>query len=144
MPLIRYRTGDRGVLEPNFKNAPCACGRSLPVLAVVEGRVDDSLYTRDGRRVGRLDPVFKKQLPVREAQIVQEALDRLRVRYVPAPGYTPDAGRSIVKRLQARMGEVEVILEELDEVPRTSNGKFQAVICNLSAEERGQLEKQAA
>ncbi len=130
MPLIRYRVGDRGTL-PAVVTA-CPCGRTLPILTSVEGRVDDVLYTPDGRRIGRLDPVFKAHLPVREAQIIQEALDRIRVRYVPAPNFSADAGRSIIERLQARMGPVEVILEPVKEVPRTANGKFRAVISHIS------------
>ena len=55
MPLIRYRLGDRGARAPE---APCPCGRSLAALASVDGRSDDVLYTRDGRSIGRLDPVF--------------------------------------------------------------------------------------
>lgn len=125
MPLVRYRVGDRGTLGPD---RPCGCGRSLPVLASVEGRADDVLVTADGRPIGRLDPVFKADLPVREAQIVQEAPDRVRIRYVPAPGFTAAAARSLITRLQARMGPVEVVLEELAEVPRTANGKFRAVV----------------
>src|SRR5206468_239017 len=81
MPLIRYRVGDRGILG-NSKEF-CPCGRTLPKLASVEGRSDDALYTSDGRRVGRLDPVFKMRLPLHEAQIIQETLNRVRVRYVP-------------------------------------------------------------
>jgi phenylacetate-CoA ligase len=137
MPLIRYRVGDRGALAT--EGAPCPCGRALPVLAGVEGRVDDVLYTVDGRRIGRLDPVFKASLPVREAQIIQEALSRVRVRYVPTPEFTSAAARSIVERLQARMGAVAVVLEPLAEVPREPNGKFRAVICRISAEEQSLL-----
>ena len=48
--------------------------------------MDDVLYTRDGRRVGRLDPVFKDRVAIREAQVIQDALDVVRVRYVPADG----------------------------------------------------------
>jgi len=129
MPLIRYRVGDRGSIAP--ADTSCACGRTLPILGSVEGRVDDVLYTSDGRRIGRLDPVFKAHLPVREAQIIQETLDRVRVRYVPAPNFTPDAGRSIIERLQARMGSLEVILEEVSDVPRTANGKFRAVVSHI-------------
>ena len=129
MPLVRYRVGDRGAIAA--ADMACSCGRTLPILASVEGRVDDVLYTRDGRRIGRLDPIFKTNLPVREAQIIQETLDRVRVRYVPAPGFTPGAGRSIVERLQARMGLVHVVLEEVDEMPRTANGKFRAVISHV-------------
>jgi phenylacetate-CoA ligase len=131
MPLIRYRVGDRGVLPA--VDTPCSCGRALPAMASVEGRADDVLYTADGRQIGRLDPVFKAHLPVREAQIIQEALDRVRVRYVPAPDFTPEAGQSIIQRLQQRMGRIEVILEPVDQVPRTKNGKLRAVICNLPA-----------
>ena len=130
MPLIRYRVGDRTELAADDRT--CSCGRTLPILASVDGRIDDVLYTRDGRRIGRLDPVFKTDLPLREAQIVQETLDRVRVRYVPAPGFTRDDGRSIVERLQQRMGPVDVILEELGEIPRTANGKFRAVISHVS------------
>jgi len=126
MPLIRYRVGDCGALPAERKL--CSCRRTLPTLESIEGRTDDVLYTSDGRRVGRLDPVFKAHMPIKEAQIIQEALDRLRVRYVPAPGYAPEVQRSIVERLQARMGAVQVILEQVDKIPRTTNGKFQAVI----------------
>jgi len=132
MPLIRYRVGDRVSLS-NAQHA-CECGRGLPVLESIEGRSDDILYTSDGRRIGRLDPVFKVDLPVKEAQIVQEALDVVRVRYVPASGFTRASGLSIVERLQARMGDVRVILEEVESLPRGANGKFRAVICNLAAE----------
>lgn len=134
MPLIRYRVGDRGARQS--AEIPCPCGRTLPRLAAVEGRQDDVLHTVDGRRIGRLDPVFKADLPVREAQIIQEALAKVRVRYVPAPEFGPASARSIITRLQARMGAVEVILEPVSEVPREANGKFRAVICRIPTEER--------
>jgi phenylacetate-CoA ligase len=98
--------------------------------------MDDMLYTSDGRIVGRLDPVFKADLPIRGAQIIQEKLDRIRVRYVPTTDFTPEAGRSIINRLQDRMGRVDVVLEAVDELHRQSGGKFRAVICNLPAHER--------
>ena len=134
MPLVRYQTGDRAALAAAAP--PCPCGRPLPILAAVEGRQDDVLITPDGRQIGRLDPVFKADLPLREAQIVQEARDRLRVRYVPAAGYTAATGRTLIARLRERMGDVEVTLEEVPEVPRTAAGKFRAVVSALPAEER--------
>ena len=132
MPLIRFRIGDRGALGPP---SACACGRTLPSLACIEGRTDDVLYTTDGRPVGRLDPAFKERLPIREAQIIQEKLNLVRVRFVPAPDFTSSALDSLISRLRARLGPVEIIAEKLDEIPRTSRGKFRAVICQLSREE---------
>ena len=132
MPLIRYQLGDRA--RPQEKDFACSCGRRLPVLAAIEGRADDMLYTNDGRRIGRLDPVFKAQLPILEAQIIQEALDVVRVCYVPASGFSSASARSITERLQARMGCVNVVLEEVSQIPRGPNGKFRAVVCNIPAE----------
>lgn len=132
MPLIRYRTGDRGALPAEFES--CQCGRTLPLLGHVEGREDDVLWTMDGRRIGRLDPLFKDDLPIHEAQIIQEALDCVRIRYAPTSDFKPHHEREIVQRLQARMGMVRVVMEAVAEVPRESNGKFRAVICRLHKE----------
>lgn len=137
MPLIRYRVGDCGVLPVH--ETPCPCGRTLPELQSVEGRTDDVLFTPDGRRIGRLDPIFKAQLPIREAQIVQEALDRVRIRYVPVHGFNESSAQSMIERLKSRMGEIEVVLEALEEVPRGANGKFRSVICQISATEKARL-----
>ena len=108
----------------------------------IEGRSDDTLFTSDGRRIGRLDPVFKTNLPLREAQIIQERLDRVRVRYVPAQGFHDRSTDSIAGELIARMGRVEVVFEKVDAVPRLPNGKFRSVICEIPAEHRHSLTAQ--
>jgi phenylacetate-CoA ligase len=89
------------------------------------------LYTSDGRRIGRLDPVFKGDLPIHEAQIIQEALDSVTVRYVPTRGFNDYHEKVIVQRLQERMGNIKVAMEQLTEIPRESNGKFRAVVSKL-------------
>lgn len=137
MPLIRYRTGDRGALEPPDKT--CPCGRKLPILKSIEGRIDDVLYTADGRQIGRLDPAFKAHLPVVEAQIIQESFDQIRVRYVPGNEFTQKDGNSIIERLSARLGDVQVILEPVSEIPREKNGKFRAVICEIPEAEKRRI-----
>jgi phenylacetate-CoA ligase len=133
MPLIRYRLGDRGALLRD--EHACGCGRTLPALSYIEGRVDDVLYTRHGRPVGRLDPVFKARLAIREAQLIQETLDVVRVRYVPADGFSNADARSIIAGLRARIGSVDVIMEEVDAIPRTGGGKFRAVVSKVDRSE---------
>jgi len=142
MPLVRYRVGDRGI--QGAAGAPCACGRTLPRLDSIEGRIDDVLYTLDGRRIGRLDPVFKADIPVREAQVIQESLQRIRVLFVPAADFTTRDGRAIVERLTERMGPVDVVLESVAAIPRTARGKFQAVVCRLPADARHGAEMAAS
>lgn len=136
MPLIRYRVGDAGKLS----DAKCACGRKLPLIEKIEGRSDDLLYTADGRRVGRLDPIFKSNLPIIEAQIIQKTLNLVNVKYVPAPNFEPHALNDLGERIRERMGNIEVKFEEVETVPRTNRGKFRAVICELPIEERRALE----
>lgn len=47
MPLIRYRNGDMSSI--NYE--PCECGRSLPRLNALAGRITDFLVADDGRLV---------------------------------------------------------------------------------------------
>lgn len=132
MPLVRYETGDLGTLAPADES--CPCGRTLPILTAIEGRHDDLVRTRDGRLIGRLDPVFKEDLPIRGAQIVQEELTRFRVIVVPAEGYGPEAERVIAARLCDRVGEVTVSFEQVPELTLGPNGKFKAVISHVPAD----------
>lgn len=133
MPLIRYKVGDRAKLQSG--STSCDCGRSLPKISRIEGRSNDVLITPDGRRVYWINPVFYG-LPVREAQILQEEPHRLCVRYVPATGWTHETECSIINRIHARMGVVEVSMERVDTIPRGPNGKFRAVISKCIQTER--------
>lgn len=131
MPLIRYRVGDRGRMH---SDEHCPCGRTLPSVSVVEAGSYDLLITRDGRRIFGLEDVFFS-MPIRQAQIVQERLDLIRARYVPAPEFTQESASSIVKRVQSRMAGVQVILEPVEDIPRSANGKFWIQVCNVPAVE---------
>lgn len=134
MPLIRYDTGDRGALDP----APidCACGRRLPAIRALDGRSDDVIVSPSGRRIGRLDPVFKGGLRIHEAQIVHESAGLLRVLVVPAEGYTERDAAMIAGRLRDRVGtEFEIVVERVDAIARTAAGKFRAVISRVASGE---------
>jgi phenylacetate-CoA ligase len=126
-PFIRYRVGDLGALGDGF----CSCGSSLPMLDRIEGRTDAVLITRDGRRIGRLDPVFKGAKGIDEAQIVQDELDTFRIRIVPGNRYTEADGQVLVENLSQRTGPAKITVELVESIERTSNGKFRAVVCDL-------------
>lgn len=130
MPLIRYETGDRGTLESD--EDACACGRRLPVLARVAGRLEDLVLTPDGRRIGRFDAVFRGHLPIREAQVVQDRLDRVRARIVPARGFGPKCEREVERRLLLRLGPaMGVEVETVDHLEREASGKLRSVISEI-------------
>jgi phenylacetate-CoA ligase len=123
-PFIRYRIGDVGTRSKHT----CACGRPGDVFLDVDGRVEDYVVTPDGRWVGRLDHVFKGELDIAEAQIIQETADAVEVRLVPRETFDTRAEQSLLKEIRSRLGdEIRIDLRRVDEIPREANGKFRAV-----------------
>lgn len=128
MPMIRYRIGDSAVAT----DRTCECGRNWPVIDRLLGRVDDVIVTTDGRRVGRLDPLFKGLTGIKETQIVQLGYDRMVVNIVPDRGYTAEIAESLIASLKLRVGQdMQVELCLMDQIPRTSSGKFRAVVSKI-------------
>ncbi|MBM4328966.1 MAG: phenylacetate--CoA ligase family protein [Deltaproteobacteria bacterium] len=124
--FIRYKIGDLAVRGPDEK---CPCGRMMPRIEAVTGRVDDILFIPERGFVGRLDPIFKSLNGIWEAQIVQESLERLRVKVVPEPGFDGSSRAALEASLHEKVGpDVDVVIDEVKEIPRGPNGKFQSVI----------------
>lgn len=123
-PLFRYRIGDVGTRAKH----PCACGRAGDSFLEVDGRIEDYVLTPDGRLVGRMDHVFKDQLEVAEAQILQRDPRAILVLVVPRAGYTEATERALVRQIRSRLGpEIDIRLELVNSIPREPNGKFRAV-----------------
>lgn len=129
-PLIRFRLGDLAAWEDPA--VACPCGRSMPVLREIVGRLEDVVLGPDGRQMVRFHGIFAHQPHIVEGQIVQEALNRIRVRVVPADGFGQADEQDIIQRVQQRLGpEVAVCVETVPAIPRTQAGKFRAVISLL-------------
>ncbi len=130
MPLLRYRTGDRAVPE----GEPCSCGRPFPVIGHIEGRLDPPILTPGGRRIGRLDHVWKGVEHVACGQIVQERDLTVRLRVVPEAGYSLADRALIETHARERLGpDIRIVVEEVDRLPRTDAGKFLAVVSHAPA-----------
>lgn len=125
MPLIRYATGD-GAVEGA---GPCPCGRAFPTVERIEGRLDDVLVTPEGRRIGRLDPIFKSVTSLQEARIVQDARDHVRLEVVPDAGFGPAEEATIVQELARRLGpSMRIDVSRVDSIPRAESGKLRMVV----------------
>ena len=86
MPLIRYRIGDMGVWE----EGQCPCGRGLPRLRQVSGRVTDFLVGSDGRLVSGVylaTYVVARRPSLGQVQIRQEEAGKVRYRIKPGPSF---------------------------------------------------------
>ncbi|WP_245932761.1 phenylacetate--CoA ligase family protein [Aquabacterium olei] len=130
-PLIRYAIGD--VAEVG---GPCACGRHLPTLTKIHGRVRNLITYPDGSkrwpRVG-FDR-FRDVAPITQYQVVQHAVDDVEVRLVCSP-----------LSVQQETALNQIICTALESpfplrftywpggIPRRSNGKYEEVISLLKA-----------
>jgi phenylacetate-CoA ligase len=123
-PFIRYRIGDLGTRL----TTPCSCGREGDVFADVDGRVEDFIVTPDGRRVGRLDHIFKDLLDIAEAQILQETEAAIEVLVVPRASYRQGGEKRLLREIRSRLGDsINIAIREVESIPREPNGKFRAV-----------------
>jgi phenylacetate-CoA ligase len=131
MPIIRYRTGDMGELD----DRSCRCGRSLPLLKRVEGRRTDFLVTPGGRVLHALGVIYVlREVPtVKEFQVIQEAVDQVRVDVVPEPAFSDRDRDGIVRRLHTLLGpDVDVDVRRTDSIERAASGKFRYVISRVA------------
>ncbi len=137
MPFIRYRSGDLGVMA----SSACECGRSLPLLQKIEGRIQDTIVTEDGRIVsGPFFAHMMKDCPdVKEFQVHQLALDQLLIQVV-LHDHTSFSSRSRIQRLvQEYLGHSVMIGFDLrDSIPLTGSGKRRVIVSHLSLDGQAQ------
>jgi phenylacetate-coenzyme A ligase PaaK-like adenylate-forming protein len=125
MPLIRYRTGDVAA----FAAGCCeACGRPYRRLESVEGRLQEFIVSRSGRQISMTainmhSPVFDNIYQFRFRQSVRGEITLMIV-----PKQTFDRGTDeprIRAELAPKLGpDFELTLEVVDDIPRSSRGKF--------------------
>ena len=128
--LLNYVLGD----VARFADEPCPCGRTLPLLADVEGRQEDFLLLPDG---SRLHPRYI-WLALRETpgllryQFEQRSLTEYHLRMaVSDPQALVDLQPSIVEALRGRLGPQAQIELDLTDGWSGPPGKARPVISRL-------------
>lgn len=129
-PFIRYRTGDMARLSP----APCQPECGLQVLQEVLGRSTDFIVRSDGTIMHALALIYVlREIPgIKQFKIIQEALDRLRVKIVPATGWQEQNATAIISGLKQRLGQQTVIqIEYSKTIPQDPSGKYRYVVSQV-------------
>ncbi|MCL4491209.1 MAG: hypothetical protein M1510_04765 [Nitrospirae bacterium] len=135
MPLINYRTNDVGI----FSTDKCPCGRGLPVIKSITGRVEDMIATPDGRNVAGsgLSVAFKYSMGIRLSQIIQEDINEMTVKIVRSPSYNENDEKTLLSNLRDRVGHViRIKIEYVDDIPLTKAGKLKFVISKVRPDVR--------
>ena len=87
--ILNYRTGDRA----RMSEKPCACGRKLPLLQELQGRICDTIYCSDGIDISYAvlaTPSGEMLAKVRNFQVVQESRGHICWTLVPFPDTNRD------------------------------------------------------
>ncbi len=130
-PLIRYDTGDYAILS----NQTCSCGRTLPLIEALTGRIDDHVMDVNGRWVSSLYRSFKFVKGIRCSQIVQKEFGAIDVYIVPAKDYNEHIKTLLLAGLHKELGErMNIQIYTVRELPFQSLKKFKFVINRLQQE----------
>ncbi|MBL8626319.1 MAG: phenylacetate--CoA ligase family protein [Myxococcales bacterium] len=128
-PVIRYDLGDLATVGP-----PCPCGRGLPVLTRIVGRRRGLLRYPDGRAAWPVFTVACRQAArYRELQLVQDDVDRLRLRVVADPPLTAADHGALTAALHRALGHpFAVTIEAVPTLGRGPAGKLEEFVSHVA------------
>jgi phenylacetate-CoA ligase len=133
MPLIRYAIGDYAVAEVQDH---CPCGRGLPRLRNIEGRVSDVFRFPGGTLVhGTFFSalLYKDALGVRKLQVIQDAPNHLEIKLVVDERFE----EAVTRRFRTEIEEfiepgVQVDFRFVPDIEPGPTGKHRFAISKLS------------
>jgi phenylacetate-CoA ligase len=139
MPFIRYTVGDIGVPS----NEKCNCGRSLPMMKVIEGRKDSLLLLPDGRLMSPFTILmtvsqFKMISDVDQFRFIQKDTDSfvLEIKKKDASVDEETVKREFVahikKSLRIDAFDPKFEVTFVDNIPLDKSGKISPVITELN------------
>lgn len=130
MPLLRYLNGDMATAAAHR----CDCGRGLPLLERVDGRVLDAIRTPDGHVLpGEFFPHMLKDVAgIERFQLVQRRLESLDLSIVRGRAFNDDS-LAYIRRETGKVlgGEVELHCHFVDDIPLTPSGKLRVTVSEL-------------
>lgn len=127
MPLIRYDSGDLGIMQTTTR---CICGRGLSRLSRVEGRVVDTIKLRTGETISPYSFICKLELleGLQRFHVLQDTYDHLTVSVQSAPGARAHVDQEVQRIVRGIVGDrLEVTLRETASLQPEGNRKFRAV-----------------
>jgi len=128
-PLIRYEIGDLAEV-----GAPCPCGRGLPVLNRIIGRVRNVAILRNGEK---RTPAFSSEpilneLPIKHFQLIQKTYDDIEAKLVVKSPLTESEENSLADYFNRTLHhDFRFTFIYLDEIPRGRTGKYEVFKCEL-------------
>jgi phenylacetate-CoA ligase len=124
--LLRYNTADRAV---QGRGQTCPCGRTLPLVERIVGRIDDFLCLENGRRYSGAHFAFFGRRGVRKARLIQEDFHHVTIELVVTAEFDQAERKALLDALQEKVQhQLDFELRIVDAIVQQSPGKFKFVV----------------
>ena len=119
-PLIRYDTGDVASIGST----------SFPrTVLSMDGRENDFIVLKDGRKIGAVNRIFEDCLKIREVQIRQRDPGAVLVLVVKRPNYSAEDEALLQANLHSCLGhDIDAEIRYVPEIEKTPSGKLRIVV----------------
>lgn len=136
MPFIRYRVGDRASLSSGL----CPCGRGLPILKKIDGRINNMVATPEGKVASGLvfyyisRSLIEKKGGIQKFRVIQNSLDNITFQIVKGPGFDTRSIKMLEEKTHDYLSpRINVEFEFLESLPQAANGKIIHFISKLTS-----------
>ncbi len=134
--LLRYNTRDRAVAARG--EGICECGRTLPVVDRIIGRIDDCIYTGDGKRYSGMHFAFFGKKGIKKARLIQRDYRKVTVELVPDAAFDEGERNTLLADLNKKVDKkLTFEIKIVDSIAQEGSGKFKFVLSELDARSEG-------
>jgi phenylacetate-CoA ligase len=126
MPFIRYKVGDIGIST----DEKCPCGRGLPMMKGIEGRLVDSIILPNGRVISpyAFTCAIENVPGIKRFQVVQEKRNLVTIRFIKNELFNQKTIHKIKEEYKKILGaDIEINPISVDELLKDESGKFRVV-----------------
>jgi phenylacetate-CoA ligase len=136
LPFIRYRIGDLGVaMDPGER---CACGRGLPRVGNIEGRVQSIIQGTHGKFLpGSFFSHYLKEFDhaIQKFQVVQERPNAITFNVVKGGRYSDDVLEEVLATFRKHLGDdMEIDVAFVGNIELVRTGKRLASVSRLKVD----------
>lgn len=130
MPLIRYDVGDVCVPSDEL----CPCGRGLPLIKHIEGRVDDFVTTSSGRVFSPIIwTIIMRAIPgIAKYKIVQKTKRDITVQLVKDSNFSSTTVKQVEEGITKALGDdIAIKVKLMKDIPKDKSGKLRSVVSEV-------------
>jgi len=129
-PLLRYRTGDLVLYDPNDT---CELGIPGPVIRRIYGRTGQYFELPDGTRVSNISVMATRCKHIRQMQVIQEQAGEINLLIIKDSLYSKRDELNVIEQFRRKVGnELNINIRYVDEIERTRSGKYISIINRIS------------